>query len=396
MTEGRPPRALVVVSLEPWDDVWRRNQHLVSRLLRDDAALHVLFVEPPRDVSLALLRRERPRPGRGLRRGPGERLWLYEPTKWLPRRVDPGFDVRRARRVLRTVVRRFDDRWPTVWVNDLGGVPFLDAVSGGAAPGKVLYDVTDDWLAAARPAAELDRLRRWEDDLLARADVVTVCSPALAEGKGARRRSARSQGTDPVGVVLVRNGVDVEAYRRPGPRPSDMPSGPVALYAGTLHPDRLDVELCVATAGAMRAAPAGATLVLVGPALLAADDVARLRSAGVVLAGPRPYDQIPAYLTHADVLVVPHHVDAFTDSLDPIKLYEYLAAGRPVVSTPVSGFRDARATLGSSHVTAVPPDRFPRAVATVLDAAPVPAVLPPEGLPTWDAQAVLMREALGY
>ena len=50
---------------------------------------------------------------------------------------------------------------------------------------------------------------------------------------------------------------------------------------------------------------------------------------------------MPAYLQHADVLVVPHVVTPFTDSLDPIKLYEYQAAGRPVVSTPVAGFRDA-------------------------------------------------------
>ena len=47
------------------------------------------------------------------------------------------------------------------------------------------------------------------------------------------------------------------------------------------------------------------------------------------------------YLQHADVLVVPHVVTSFTDSLDPIKLYEYQAVGRPVVSTPVAGFRDA-------------------------------------------------------
>ena len=54
---------------------------------------------------------------------------------------------------------------------------------------------------------------------------------------------------------------------------------------------------------------------------------------------------MPAYLQHADVLVVPHVVTPFTDSLDPIKLYEYHAAGRPVVTTPVAGFRDAADTL---------------------------------------------------
>jgi glycosyltransferase involved in cell wall biosynthesis len=41
-----------------------------------------------------------------------------------------------------------------------------------------------------------------------------------------------------------------------------------------------------------------------------------------------------------DVCIVPHLVNDFTESLSPLKLYEYLAAGLPIVSTPVSGFRD--------------------------------------------------------
>ena len=56
-----------------------------------------------------------------------------------------------------------------------------------------------------------------------------------------------------------------------------------------------------------------------------------------MLLGPRPRDEVIGYLQHADVLVVPHVVTAFTDSLDPIKLYEYQAVGRPVVSTRSRG-----------------------------------------------------------
>jgi hypothetical protein len=65
---------------------------------------------------------------------------------------------------------------------------------------------------------------------------------------------------------------------------------------------------------------------------------------------------------------VPHVVTPFTDSLDPIKLYEYQAAGRPVVSTPVAGFRD----LDDELVTVAAADDFVAAVAGVLDAAGAP------------------------
>jgi glycosyltransferase involved in cell wall biosynthesis len=65
------------------------------------------------------------------------------------------------------------------------------------------------------------------------------------------------------------------------------------------------------------------------------------------------------------VLVVPHVVTPFTDSLDPIKLYEYQAAGRPVVSTPVGGFRD----VDDDHVTVVEAEDFPAAVVSLVDSA---------------------------
>ena len=67
------PRDLVVASLEAWDAVWRRNQHLVSRLLRDDPDLRVLFVEPPADPIHAVAAAARPRRGAGLRAGPRPR-----------------------------------------------------------------------------------------------------------------------------------------------------------------------------------------------------------------------------------------------------------------------------------------------------------------------------------
>ncbi|QAY69030.1 glycosyltransferase [Xylanimonas protaetiae] len=374
-------RDVVLASLESWDDVWRRNQHLVTGLLRRDPATRVLFVEPPVDLAHDVVRRATLRPGQGLRPGPGiagvepGRLWLYEPTKLLPRRVDPGGDRRRARATARAA-RRAGLTDPVLWINDPRVAGLLDVT-----PWPAVYDITDDWVVADRPAAERDRLVRGEMLLLERAAAVTVCSPALL---------ARKEANGP--VTLVTNGVDVERYRRPAARPADLPSGPVVLYVGTLHRDRLDVDLCVRVQASLGTS---ARLVFVGPVALGADDAARLRSAGAVLLGARPFTAVPAYLRHADVLVVPHVVDAFTDSLDPLKLYEYRAARRPVVATPVAGFRDSADSL----VRAVPADAFAAAVRSALDGAgrDQGATLPETvtDLPTWDRQAGLFAEVLG-
>ena len=82
---------LVVISLERWDDVWRRNQHLVAGLLDADPELRVLFVEPPADPTHDLRSGRRPRFGARLREVPGVapgRLHAVRPVKWMPRRID--------------------------------------------------------------------------------------------------------------------------------------------------------------------------------------------------------------------------------------------------------------------------------------------------------------------
>ncbi len=364
---------LVVVSLEPWDDVWRRNQHLVAGLLRTDDHLRVLFVEPSRDPGHALRRRNLPRMGRGTRPGPtlsGVRpgqLWLHEPTKILPRRWSPSSDQRWARGLVR-VATQLRMREPLLWVNSLQGAYLLRA-----SRWRSMYDITDDWLVAERAPTEQRRLRDEEGYLLSTCRCVVVCSPRLAADKAHHD------------VTLIPNAVDLAAYGTRAARPRDLPEGPVVLYVGTVHADRFDVGLVEITAREIRDL---ARIVLVGPALLDRAETARLERAGVTMLGSRPFSQVPAYLQHADVLIVPHVVSAFTDSLDPIKVYEYQAAQRPVVSTPVAGFRDT----DDPAVLAVDREVFAHEVRRVLEHPP--SRLGGVAVPSWTDRVNQMRDVL--
>jgi len=327
----RPPRAgadLVVLSLEPWDEVWRRNQLFVRELLQMQPQLKVLWIEPPQDVLHEIVRFRR-LPGlraRTLRPLVGDqRVLLFQPRKWLPRSVWPWVDRSLNRQVLWAIAEAGLDQ-PTLWVND----STYDGIVAKHS-WRAVYDITDDWLDSSLPARQLARVQRRETNLMRMADEVVVCSPELA-----RRRSEFRL------THLISNAVDVEHFRAPQPRPDDLPPGPTSVYVGSLHEDRIDVELIARLSSEVP----GISIVLVGPNSLSGATNARLGTLpNVSLLGPKAYEAVPAYLQHADVVIVPHVVSRFTESLDPIKAYECLAVGRPTLATPVAGFRELGAPV---------------------------------------------------
>jgi teichuronic acid biosynthesis glycosyltransferase TuaH len=357
---------VVVCSLEQWTPVRRRLQLLVDELCRIDPGLDVLFVEPALDVPHTVLRRG----WAELRRTPPDTppgVTVVRPRKWLPRVLGPFADRSLGRQV-RRAVRRAGLESPVLWVNDAHYARLVEETGWPS-----LFDVTDDWTQASAAPREVARLRADEELLLQQSAAVVVCSPELARTKGRRRR-----------VELIPNAADVDLFQRPAPRPADLPAGPVAVYVGTLHDDRIDAELCRELASA----EATATVVLVGPDSLSPGSRRLLDAVdNVALLGPRPYVSVPAYLQHADVIIVPHRVTAFTESLDPIKAYECAAVGRPTVATPVPGFEGA-----GPLVEVVDRDRFVARVGELLARAPLPSQ--PGDVPTWSERAQTMAAVI--
>jgi glycosyltransferase involved in cell wall biosynthesis len=341
------PFDVICLSLEPWDEVWRRNQHLASEMLRLRPTLRLLFVGNPVDITWSLRHGRIPElaPLRPI--GDTGRLWAMTPRKWLPRRIWPHGDRSLFRQAV-AAGRRLGFHRPVLWVNDSTYAPF---VAGTGWPS--VYDVTDDWLLAQGEGREMERQRRNDAQLLRQASEVVVCSPALVTTRGRDRH-----------VHLIPNGVDLEHLRAAQARPDDVPDGPIVLYQGTLTGGRLDIELCVTLA---RALSGRGTLVFVGPNSLSREDSQSLVDAGAVILGARPYSRLPAYLQHADVLVVPHQTTPFVESLDPIKAREFVALGRPVVGPPVAGFRGL-----DPPIRVATRETFTDAVLHVLDGGPMP------------------------
>jgi glycosyltransferase involved in cell wall biosynthesis len=359
-------RELVVLSLEAWNDVWRRNQFFVDILIRRNPNLRVLFVEPPSDPLHAIRRGNLPsKPS--FRRLERNRLNALTPIKPLPRRAGQLSDRALLAQVA-LATRLIGLRQPVLWLNDATYAPLIQRTGLPS-----VYDITDDWLLGPLSDREVSRLRRLEDILFAHADEVVVCSDGLRRDRGKRRP-----------VTLIPNGVDATHFRRPQPRPTDLPATPVAVYVGTLHESRLDIDVIVELAQSVPRL----SIALVGPNSLSTASLSRLRETSqVILLGPRAYESVPGYLQHADVIIVPHVVSPFTESLDPIKAYECLASRRPTVATPVAGFREH-----ADRFTIAAPDQFAARVRAALECPRSHDV--EESLPSWQDRAREFEEIL--
>ncbi|MCO7570128.1 glycosyltransferase [Pseudomonas chlororaphis] len=162
--------------------------------------------------------------------------------------------------------------------------------------------------------------RQSEMNTLARADLVVTASRGLSQW--ASEHGARE-------VMYLPNGVDCERFAGQPPLPDEYAalSGPIAVFVGDIS-TWVDLALVEACARAMPEV----NFVLIGPCVNAPAGM----SANVHFLGVRPHQQLVGYLRHAHVGLIPFHLQkcgSLVEHIHPLKLYEYLAAGLPVVSS---------------------------------------------------------------
>jgi glycosyltransferase involved in cell wall biosynthesis len=330
MLQGRD---IVCFSSLDWSAMWGTAQQIMHRLAKSN---RVLFVEEPVTM-LAPFKV----PGRWRRWGATvprlhqreAGLWTLTPPPLLPfgnmrAGINSVNQALMARSVLWATDRLSFGEDYLLWTYLPASQALLDRLQAQDPREEtqplVVYHCVDEHAAFPGYFVSPEVVRGYDDGLTRRADLVITTAENLR-----RSREALNPQTH-----TVLNAADVEIFNRaldPNlPLPGDLAAIPTPrLGVVGVHDYRLDIDALEALA---QADPSW-QIVLVGPVKSGQVDEARLRRLPTVhLLGPKPRSDLPMYLKGLDVALVPYRASELTRNIFPLKLFEYLAAGLPVVA----------------------------------------------------------------
>lgn len=307
-------RPLMVHSHLRWDFVWQRPQQLLSRFAR---TRDVLFIEEPiflDDAVRPSLEVTEPHPR-------VHRVIPRLPAAFADSETAASVAIRAQLQELIGPTGALAHRFhaPVQWFYTPMPAPAMLGVFGEVA---VVYDCMDELAQFKFAPTELVQRERF---LLARADVVFAGGRALAESKARFHDNVHffGCGVDAAHFAAARDGdTAIPAELATLPRP-------VAGYIGVID-ERLDYALLAALAEQLP----DVTLAMVGP-VVKVDPRDLPRRTNIHYPGQQPYDRLPAFMKGFDVCLMPFALNRATEYINPTKTLEYMAAGKPIVSTPI-------------------------------------------------------------
>lgn len=312
-----------IVFLAPRDfsDIFGRVHHFATKLSKSN---RVLFVETQESLPFLIRKKKLAKLFCGIFRPLKivENLWVFTPLFCLP------FDgVSESINKLNSALLRWQLK---KLFNRLGFkariivyyMPNYYRLVKRLGERAAIYDLVDERFAL--PGRHHKYFASREQRMMTACDLTVVVSEKLLEAK---QRLARK-------IVLIPNGVDADLFGKDYKIPQALNSlvRPIIGYSGAID-TWFDLELVDYLA---RQRP-NWSFVFIGPVRTSVKNVKRLKN--VYFIGERPYEELPAYIAAFDCAIVPHKLTTFREFSDPLKVYEYLASAKPVVSTPIPALK---------------------------------------------------------
>jgi glycosyltransferase involved in cell wall biosynthesis len=335
-------RDVVCISVMDWDHPFQSSRHHLMREL--SSRNRVLFVDASANPLDAWRGRSEDRfrrkleawQGRDNPRQVANQLWVWTPPPVFPMgQLKPPFLFEPAyrfnqwtlRQGLRRVARRLDLRDPILWISF--DVLMSEGAIGALNEQLLVYHCTDEITALPGISPHAGRIER---RLLAKADLTFTSSPALYEGKAPYATRC----------LMVPNGVDFELFNQAVHPETVVPTDiarlprPIIGFAGNLE-ERFDAALWAWLA---QARPEW-SFVAIGPIAASRQaEIDAIRLPNCHFLGLRPRSALPGYLKAFDVATIPFVYSEQTRHIYPLKVNEYLAAGKPVVMTDFAPLAD--------------------------------------------------------
>ena len=318
------PTEIVYFAVNRWDSIVQREQLLMMGLSK---TYRILFIDPPLSLLTILSGRIQGKKWRfksSLQRI-NERLLVYTPPAFPPlsqyfqwiNSFHTSLLVLLTKRLLKKL--SFKD-----FILGIAR-PFVGPMIKKFRPILSYYDCSDDYLEFPGLRADKGMLRRLEEQLLKSVDLVFCSSQWLKEDKSHFNKNC----------FLIPNGVDLGLFsnkRLDARIPSDieMIKKPILGYVGTVG-EWLDFNALIDLARTRQ----DWSIVMIGPLTSKRFSSIIKGVKNIYWLGEKEYGELSKYLRIFDVCLIPFKMDEFTKMIYPTKLHQYLAVGKPVVSSPL-------------------------------------------------------------
>jgi len=229
---------------------------------------------------------------------------------------------------IKKTLKKLSIERPILWIS----LPTAYPIIGKLNEEKVIYYCADDFSSLAgvdhKPIAKL------EQKLITKAQIIFVASESL-KNKFCQYNP-----------ILLEHGVDHEIFQKKYQRPDDFPTYKNKKIIGFIGAIENWVDLDLLSHAARQLS--NYYFLFIGHIKT---DISQLKNLNnVFMLGPKPYSDIPAYLKNWDVSIIPFNVQCKeVQHCDPLKLREYLAAGKPIVATDFLATRNYQNVISVAH-----------------------------------------------